>query len=243
MTPSNSHISTSIQQAIISVWADAGYDSPGMGIVPLFDLMASYPIWFAEVEQLTLARAIHFLAERTGQTPDLELENDGPLSGFFYAFQFRQSFGGCILVEKGDRFVRRRFSVAHELGHYKLHFEPLLVDLLKTQSEEGLLMTDAMIYADKAETTIGTPPADGEILPVRINVITQQPSVLMSDEKEIEANQFAANLLMPDDVLRERVNALCLPVGQPRGYLAARLASEFLVSKEAMAYRLAALGL
>jgi Zn-dependent peptidase ImmA (M78 family) len=63
----------------------------------------------------------------------------------------------------------------------------------------------------------------------------------MSDEKEAEANKFAAVLLMPDTILHERIAALHLIPGQPRGYLASRLASEFLVSKEAMVYRLAAL--
>jgi Zn-dependent peptidase ImmA (M78 family) len=32
--------------------------------------------------------------------------------------------GGCILVRANDPIARRRFSAAHELGHYLMHFRP-----------------------------------------------------------------------------------------------------------------------
>ncbi len=80
-------------------------------------------------------------------------------------------------------------------------------------------------------------------MPVRMGEIVYQPGIIMGDEQEREANQFAANLLMPEHILRERIAEFRLPVGQPRGYLASRLASEFLVSKEAMNFRLTALNL
>ncbi len=241
MTPSDSQPQSVIRQAVQSVWTDAGYDAPTAGIVPLFELVASYPIWVAEVENLSISRAVHYLAERTGQTPEMGLAGDGPLSGFLYAYQYRGSFVGCILVEKRDSVVRRRFSVAHELGHYKLHFEPMLAQLAQDQSDEGLLITDAMLYADPKDGSSELTSGEGTALPVRTGIVSPQPAIIMSDEKEAEANKFAAVLLMPDTILHERIAALHLIPGQPRGYLASRLASEFLVSKEAMVYRLAAL--
>ena len=241
MTPSDGRPQSVIRQAVQSVWADAGYDTPIAGIVPLFGLVASYPIWVAEVENLSIESAVNFLAERTGQMLEMGLSGEGPLSGFLYAYQYRGRFVGCILVEKRDSVVRRRFSVAHELGHYKLHFEPVLAQLSLDHSDEGLLITDAMIYLDPKDGARDLTTGEGSALPVRTGVVLQQPAIIMSDEKETEANQFAAILLMPDTILHERIAALRLIPGQPRGYLAARLASEFLVSKEAMVYRLAAL--
>lgn len=61
------------------------------------------------------------------------------------------------------------------------------------------------------------------------------------DQKEIEANQFAACLLMPSQLLRERVSALGGPplLDQEVSYLA----NEFEVSEQAMTIRLTTLGL
>lgn len=243
MTQSSLPIYPHILQAVQSVWASSGREGPGVGIVPLYDLIANYPIWVAEVEHLSIEQAANYLAERTGQKPELGLESRGPLSGFFYAYLYRAAFVGCILVEKRDPVVRRRFSAAHELGHYILHFEPWLKQLTPDQAEEGVLMTDAMIYADQTEGASGFTAGTGNALPVHTGVVTQQPAIIMSDEQEAEANQFAASLLMPEHILRERIAEFKIPVGQPRGYLASRLASEFLVSKEAMNFRLTSLGL
>jgi hypothetical protein len=65
----------------------------------------------------------------------------------------------------------------------------------------------------------------------------------VTDRIEREANRFAAELLMPEDVCRARAAELrekyrCCP----RGVLVYRLASELLVSREALRYRLLSLG-
>lgn len=65
------------------------------------------------------------------------------------------------------------------------------------------------------------------------------------DEWEREANRFAAELLMPEEVVRAReaeLKAILKIKVCPRVVLANRLASELLVSLEAMRYRLKALG-
>jgi len=62
-------------------------------------------------------------------------------------------------------------------------------------------------------------------------------------EIEKEANDFAAALLMPEIVLRRRAEELRTEHGTcPRQALSYRLASELLVSNEAMRYRLKNLG-
>ena len=62
---------------------------------------------------------------------------------------------------------------------------------------------------------------------------------------EREANRFAAELLMPENVIRARAEQLKaelnVPVA-PRGVLEYRLAAELLVSAQAIRYRLNALG-
>lgn len=64
-----------------------------------------------------------------------------------------------------------------------------------------------------------------------------------ASEMEREANRFAAELLMPEEVCRARGEELRAEYRAcPRGVLAYRLASELLVSREAMRYRLKTLG-
>ncbi|OWK37302.1 ImmA/IrrE family metallo-endopeptidase [Fimbriiglobus ruber] len=63
------------------------------------------------------------------------------------------------------------------------------------------------------------------------------------DPMEAEANRFAAELLMPEEVVRVRADDLTRVHGCcPRGVLVYRLASELLVSREAVRYRLENLG-
>lgn len=61
------------------------------------------------------------------------------------------------------------------------------------------------------------------------------------DPKEIEANQFAACLLMPSKILREKV--LALGPGPLLDFDVIELAKEFQVSEQAMTIRLTTLGL
>lgn len=64
-----------------------------------------------------------------------------------------------------------------------------------------------------------------------------------TDEIEREANQFAAELLMPEEVCRARAEELRAKHGAcPRGVLEYRLAAELLVSGQAIRYRLDTLG-
>ena len=63
-----------------------------------------------------------------------------------------------------------------------------------------------------------------------------------ADRMECEANRFAAELLMPNEVCQARAAELRVKHGCcPRGVLVYRLSSELLVSREALRYRLQAL--
>ncbi len=108
-----------------------------------------------------------------------------------------------MLVDQGDPAYRKRFSIAHELGHHFLH----LVD-------------------------------EGEIVTTKQDLFRES---LEEDERsdqrrchEIEANQFAAALLMPEELVRDVYEHI-----KDEG----ELARIFNVSKEAISIRLRTLGL
>ena len=108
-----------------------------------------------------------------------------------------------IFVEQSDPPYRKRFSIAHELGHHFLHL-----------TDDGeILDTHTDMFRDKE-------PAEGPISNLRL--------------REIQANWFAASLLMPEEFVRSEWD---------RNPSAAHLAKAFNVSREAMGYRLDALDL
>jgi Zn-dependent peptidase ImmA (M78 family) len=108
-----------------------------------------------------------------------------------------------ILVEQSDPPYRKRFSIAHELGHHFLH-------LLQ----------------------------DGHIIDRRVDMFREkQPAAASGSShrnQEIEANWFAAALLMPEDLVRLHW------AENPSVTVLARV---FNVSEEAMGYRVDALDL
>lgn len=128
----------------------------------------------------------------------------------------RQSDGRRVIgVNARHAKKRQRFSIAHEIGHATLHL------------------------ADQA-------PDDGEA------VVSRPLEVLFRDDlasagtsrREIEANTFAANLLMPGPLVHKTFRE-CWKVNSPRSLdeVVDDLANEFDVSGQAMRYRLVNLGL
>ncbi len=107
-----------------------------------------------------------------------------------------------IFVEQSDRPYRKRFSIAHELGHHFLHLDE-----------------------------------DGEIIDKRGDMFREkEPDGLMSEDRmrEIHANWFATELLMPTEFVREEWS---------KNPSTSYLARAFNVSEEAIGYRVDALDL
>lgn len=119
-----------------------------------------------------------------------------------------------MLYRKGDQAIiginsvhsnaRKRFSIAHELGHFFLHKEKIFVD--------------AQVNFRNRISTLGV------------------------DRREIEANGFAAALLMPKRMLLAHAKKIS-DQRSSLDELSTELASMFEVSKQAMEYRLKNLGL
>ena len=114
-----------------------------------------------------------------------------------------------IAVQKDDYRTRKRFTIAHEIGHF----------CLRHQFEPG-----EHVHVDRG------------------HAITPRNSRSSTgvDIKEIEANQFAACLLMPSKLLLGRIKGL--GVKQLRDDHVSLLAKEFDVSEQAMTIRLSTLG-
>jgi len=107
-----------------------------------------------------------------------------------------------ILVNQTDAPFRKRFTIAHELGHHFLH---LLHD-------GDFVDTELDLFRDTEDPDRDSP----------------------SKRAEVQANQFAAALLMPEELVQTEWQ---------RTKNVAELARLFNVSEEAMGIRLSRLGL
>jgi len=110
--------------------------------------------------------------------------------------------------------TRQRFTIAHEIGHWQLGHKG---DLFLDKTLRGRTVTVKKRDARAAEGT---------------------------DKEEIEANAFAAAILMPKELLISALEKrLRAGGGDEIDRLIAELASEFDVSTQAMEHRLTNLGL
>lgn len=153
-----------------------------------------------ELDIRELPIPVDTIAEELGVSLRLE-----PLEGGLSGVLFRDHGGGQVIgVNSLHAPVRQRFTIAHELGHLRLHEDALYVD--------GLVRRD-----DK--------------------------SSLALDPQEIEANAFAAELLMPRKlVLRELAHRVPEGTVADPTRLLRQLARAFAVSEQAMEFRLVNLG-
>jgi hypothetical protein len=172
------------------------------GPVPLAAYFAETALDHVELPALTRGAVTEYLRRERVPVEDLGDPAD-VLAGFVLA----AGRVGWAFVSAADPLPRRRFTAAHELGHFVLH--------------------RATMGRFRADTDATLREADDDV----------------TDRMEREANRFAVELLMPADVCRARAAELrekydCCP----RGVLVYRLSSELLVSREALRYRLQALG-
>jgi Zn-dependent peptidase ImmA (M78 family) len=220
--------------AINEVYARANVLRPTVErpIAPLGELVGCYNLTWQELPQLTCAAAMAILRERAGAFETPPNLADLRLAGFLYATPRH----GNIFVEQDDRLTRRRFSVAHELGHYLLHVRPYFAQHVNDDASAPLSVVEAL-------------PTDGE---EEEGVQLQGQLMLPTDDarganerdevktatrlEEEEANRFAAELLMPTEIVMELARRYAAHMGV--GDLVWRLASEMLVSRAAVQRRL-----
>lgn len=123
-----------------------------------------------------------------------------------------------IEVKKSDAYVRQRFTIAHEIGHYQLH-------VVAT----GLL---PQIHSCNDQIISSSDEQEPILLPGFETPITKSQTVTQVDARrfEIEANRFAAELLMPVALIEAAIDTYGTDVSA--------LAELFVVSLPAMQFRL-----
>lgn len=230
-----------ISDAIHFACREAGVAEPGTTsgmITQLDELIAAFPLCSAEVVNLSRRSAVLYLAQRASAfavAPPVPLDQNEALAGFLYAAPVRGEAWGCILVEERDIIERRRFSVAHELGHYLLHFRPLVAQM---GPESYTTFVEGLGYQRQAAEA--NDDFEGGALPEAKLLFREEEQ----QEREIceglerEANAFAATLLMPELSCHRLVERYGGSLASAK-----RLAGEFLVSPAAMRARLLDLGL
>jgi len=170
-----------------------------------------------QAAKLTAEKLIDRLGIRTAPIPveriaeqlDLRIVFDDlgeDISGLLVA----RDGSASIAVRRSDAPTRKRFTIAHEIGHFVMRHH--------RQRNE-------LVHADPHEQVIYRSPRASEGL----------------DPIEIQANQFAASLLMPAKLVRQHAERLGLPLTD--GDVKTLAKSVFEVSEEAMTIRLNGLGL
>ena len=117
-----------------------------------------------------------------------------------------------VVINSRHSKARKRFTIAHEVGHYVLH---------KSVEKETY-----PVFVDKVKVYFRNNNDEGEYY---------------DHGKEMEANAFAAEILMPKRLLKEYIEENDLDISKKSGIKT--LATEFEVSQQAMEYRLKNTGL
>jgi hypothetical protein len=199
-------------------------------ITPLGELIASSNLNLKELPDLSQQDAMEYLVEQGALSEAPRVSRHDELAGFLYT----STLYGCIFTEADDHLVRRRFSAAHELGHYLLHFRPLLT--LAQRKQEYLELTEAL-YRSRADDP--QEMASGQVAtPEQLPLEKQLPP---EGRMEYEANQFATELLMPAEMIHKLFARIMLRFNDDD--LVSHMATEMLISQEAMRLRLRNFGL
>jgi IrrE N-terminal-like domain len=221
-----------ISDAILKLYDEANIQLPcgETAIAPLRNLVGSLNLNCVELCDLTSRAAVDFLMLRGVSILASENINEEQLAGYLHV---SMNFG-CIFVNQTDRVTRRRFSIAHEIGHYVLHFQPLLGEFKRRGQSISISLTDTPT-ADEVNGGEDREGRTGFALAISFSD-DEIPTELLPplEEMEREADLFACELLMPREVVRELASRLELP----KDDLAWRLATDMLVSRSTMYRRL-----
>lgn len=131
-------------------------------------------------------------------------------------YNMEDGISGILLIEKNNITIgyakkepihRKRFTMAHELGHYMLH-------------------RDGELFIDKGFKAMYRPSSS---------------NIPSTESREWEANEFAANILMPANALMKEIENLEVDY-ESDGWITS-LADKFKVSYSAMSIRISRLGI
>jgi DNA helicase II / ATP-dependent DNA helicase PcrA len=177
--------------------------------------------WEARVGMLQPPIAVEDLADLLYLLAvDVTYELPSNLAGRLFAEQ------RIIEVRRNDHPRRQRFTIAHEIGHYRLHV------IAEQANGSSYACSSAMISSgegvEHAPAQLRERPLPGFVSPAPLAA----PLASRHDgrRREIEANAFAAELLIPARLIEQAVDRY--------GKDISALAELFDVSRQAMQYRL-----
>lgn len=151
----------------------------------------------AELKITVVPTPLEEIADAKGLTILKDKSFEDSISGVFVPDKM------TIIVNASHPEVRQRFTIAHEIGHFLLHFDP---------NNTNLFVDKSFAFYRNKKTSEGL------------------------DETEKTANQFAAELLMPEEILRRTVDTYGVDLFDD--FAISNLASTFNVSEQAMTLKL-----
>jgi Zn-dependent peptidase ImmA (M78 family) len=198
----------------------------------------TYPLAVHEIEALDIDKIAAAIRRRGGTFTATTLDRYTALAGFLYAHRG----GGMIFIERGDSEERRKFSLAHELGHFlNEYYEPIYLkyeasNTVPLFAEEQTAAMQQVVAARCSERDIY---GDGErIVKPSLEEETRKLIETVRAENaarfnEVRANLFAAEVLMPLEECR-RLEQQCLA---GRADIVEAVMQRFGVSRQAATYR------
>lgn len=211
------------------------YDAPELRIAPLFEMITAHPIFVKELafdKRLTAELAVDCIRQEMGFAARNYLQKPNKLSGFIYAAQSAGSLFGCIFTETSEPTARRRFSAAYELAHYLLDFAPIA----QGQEDKFLAFTEGISFTNDETDE----EKKNEIRIVCDFSGEESRKLILGKEREDRADAFAAELLIPRVACLTLAENYGRKFGKNKNVVARRLATDFLVSFDAMNRRLQA---
>jgi Zn-dependent peptidase ImmA (M78 family) len=161
-------------------------------------------------------QAVKELLERFGPKIPVDIEAIAEaLNISVHTEDLEATVSGILMIKDGHAVVvinelhpavRKRFTLAHEIGHYLLHRD----------SSKVFIDGSPLFFRDYRSTSL-------------------------SAKQELEANTFAAELLMPASVLRDEIRRQWVDIKD--AVAVRRLATKYGVSSKAFVVRLISLGL
>lgn len=130
-----------IAEALRRVGFSTDGRQPPTGPVPMTRILEAFHITLQPVPKLTRNKAREFLRLPAAEDPQAGAEHSR-LSGLMVA----RATGSVVLVNASDILTRRRFTMAHELGHHLLH---------RPRIQSGMLRYD---LSRKTGATCQNPP-------------------------------------------------------------------------------------
>lgn len=143
---------------------------------------------------LTDRRAMEYLAREWGIDVDDEQLGEAPQAGGLYVAE--SGTHRWIFIEPADHARRRKFTIAHEIGHLIVEAIP---ELERQASSLGTLLPEA---------------APKRLLKYGRCALSRGARLTAADKRELDAHDFAAELLMPVEGVRALIRRQ-FPTGFP----------------------------